>query len=91
MNLKQSNSKVSSCWIFYFVEVELIKLWMVPIVGKEWGLLNRSLDGVVVRKLGKWLQLRPIGHKHARVERFWQMKVRNSPKQEWSNFIVCSC
>jgi hypothetical protein len=54
MNLRQSSSKVSGCWIFCFVEVELIKLWMVSIVGKEWGLLSRSLDGVVVRKLGKW-------------------------------------
>jgi hypothetical protein len=53
MDLRQSSSKVSGCWIFYFVEVELIKLWMVPIVGKEWGLLSRSLDNIVVCKLGK--------------------------------------
>jgi hypothetical protein len=54
MNFRQSSSKVSGCWIFHFIEVELIKLWTVPIVGKEWDLLNRSLDGVVVRKLSKW-------------------------------------
>jgi hypothetical protein len=54
MNLRQSSSKVFGCWIFHFVEVELIKLWVVPIVGKEWGLLSRSLDGVVVCKLVKW-------------------------------------
>jgi hypothetical protein len=54
MNLRQSSSKVSGCWIFFFIEVELIKLWMVSIVGKKMSLLSRSLDGVVVRKLGKW-------------------------------------
>jgi hypothetical protein len=48
MYLRQSSSMVSGYWIFYFIEVELIKLWMVTIVGKEWGLLSRSLDGIVV-------------------------------------------
>jgi hypothetical protein len=54
MNLRQLSSKVSGYWIFHFVEVELNELWMVSIVGKDWGLLSESLDGVVVRKLGKW-------------------------------------
>jgi hypothetical protein len=54
MNIRQLSNKVFGCWIFYFVEVELIKLWMVPIVGKEWSLLSRFLDGGVVHKFGKW-------------------------------------
>jgi hypothetical protein len=54
MNLGQSSSKVFNCWIFHLIEVELIKLRIVPIVGKEWGLLSRSSNGIVARKLGKW-------------------------------------
>jgi hypothetical protein len=54
MNLRQSSSKVSGCWIFHFVEVKLIEVWVVSIVGKERGLLSRSIDGIVVCKLDKW-------------------------------------
>jgi hypothetical protein len=35
MNLRQSGSKVFGYWTFYFVEVELIELWVVHIVDKE--------------------------------------------------------
>jgi hypothetical protein len=52
INLRQLSSKVFGYWIFHIVEVELIKLWMVSIVGKERGLMSRSLDGIRVVILG---------------------------------------
>jgi hypothetical protein len=54
MNLRHSNSKVLGSWIFHIVEVKLIKLLMVLVVDKEWNLMSRSLDGVVVQKHDKW-------------------------------------
>jgi hypothetical protein len=44
-------SKISSYWIFYHSKIELIKLWMVYVVGKEWRLLSRSLMDVVVQRM----------------------------------------